>query len=81
MPTGIHVDFLCTHRRDRQYQKSHPQKTSVLMYIKKHPFVRQIIFLENFFTHPKFYNIDYQYINFYFGKLHKQLRSSDVFIW
>ena len=51
------------------------------MYIKKHPFVQQIIFLENFFTHPKFYNIDYQCINFYFGKLHKQLRSSGVFIW
>ena len=81
MPTGIHVDFLCTHRRDRQHQKSHPQKSSVSMYIKKHPFVRQIIFLENFFTHHKFYNIDYQCINFYFGKLYKQLRSSDVFIW
>ena len=51
------------------------------MYIKKHPFVRQIIILENFFTHHKFYNIDYQCINFYFGKLHKQLRSYGVFIW
>ena len=35
MPTGIHVDFLCTHRRDRQYQKSHPQKNICLNVYKK----------------------------------------------
>ena len=83
MPIGIHVILFISPagRIEVGTKRTSPVQASPEFTKKFSRTTATIYFLGNFFTVSKFYNIDYQRFEFYFGKLCQELTSSNTFIW